>query len=60
MCIYIFGGNTKHTCALGVQYVAVRPPPGLPLCGLNPAAAFRLPAVSDSGGNFCKLAPSGA
>ena len=31
-----------------VQYVAVRPPPGLPLCGLNPAAAFRLPVVSDS------------
>ena len=32
-----------------MQYVAVKPPPGLPLCGLNPAAAFRLPAVSDSG-----------
>ena len=23
-----------------VQYVAVRPPPGLPLCGLNPAAGL--------------------
>ena len=39
----------QKVLALGVQYVAVRPPPGLPLCGLNPAAAFRLPAVSDSG-----------
>ena len=34
---------------LGVQYVAVRPPPGPRSAGLNPAAALRLPAVSDYG-----------
>ena len=32
--------QTQKVFALGVQYVAVRPPPGLPLCGLNTAASL--------------------
>ena len=32
----------------GVQYVAVRPPPGLPLCGLNPP-----PPVADRVARAC-------